>query len=292
MSKNIILGFAIALFALIIIRAPEADAQPTRFTVETRGEGPDVILIPGLGTARDAWAGEADRLDDDHRVHLVQINGFAGAQAGANAQGDLLDAIVADLAAYIDAQHIEAPAIVGHSMGGLLGLMLAAEHPEAVGKLVVVDALPFFSVIYDPNATSRTVAPIAAQMRNNLISMDDSSFRAQQEQGVARLVRTEAARPEVIEWTLASDRSVFARAMYEVMITDMRERIGAIGAPLMVLYAYDPAMGSQQMIDGVYARSYAQAPDATLGRVDGSFHFIMLDQPDVLHAALAAFLAQ
>ncbi len=153
-------------------------------------------------------------------------------------------------------------------------MMLAAEHPDAVGKLVVVDALPFFSVIFDPNATPQTVAPIAAQMRDGLIQTDDATFRAQQDQGVARLVRTEAARAEVVQWTVASDRGVFARAMYEVMTTDMRARLADIRAPMLVVYAYDPVMGPQSMIDGVWCHAYGGVANVVVSRVDQSFHFI------------------
>lgn len=77
-------------------------ALPTRFTVVDEGtEGkPDVVLVPGLTSSREVWAGEAKRLAPNYRLHLVQVNGFAGQAAGPNATGEILPAIVDELHAY------------------------------------------------------------------------------------------------------------------------------------------------------------------------------------------------
>src|SRR3546814_19728471 len=47
-----------------------------------------------------------------------------------------------------------APAVVGHSLGGLTGLMIAARAPQEVGKLMVVDAVPFIGPIDRKSAVS------------------------------------------------------------------------------------------------------------------------------------------
>ena len=49
-----------------------------RLSVEVIGQGPDVILIPGFGCSREVWRVTAERLKATHRVHLVQLAGFAG----------------------------------------------------------------------------------------------------------------------------------------------------------------------------------------------------------------------
>src|SRR5688500_1123784 len=62
--------------------APASAAQAAfasdRLSVEVVGSGPDVILIPGFGSSRAVWRAEAERLKATHRVHLVQLAGFAG----------------------------------------------------------------------------------------------------------------------------------------------------------------------------------------------------------------------
>jgi pimeloyl-ACP methyl ester carboxylesterase len=289
-TRKFLIGSLAAL--LINVVATPSDAQPfapSRFTVEVRGEGPDVIFIPGLGSSRDVWAAQVDALAETHRVHLVQINGFAGQPVGAPA-GQVIDPVVEELARYIEAYTPGRPAIIGHSMGGLTGLILARRHPERVGRLMIVDSLPFFSAMFSPMATAEGVEPQARGMRDQIAALDDATFTAQQNMGVARLVKTEAPRAEVVAWSVASDRATFAEAMYEVMTTDMRGEVANVQTPITVVYAYDTAMGPEAMLDGLYRVQYAPAPHVSFVRIDGSYHFIMFDQPAAFQAAVADFL--
>ena len=288
--RHIVAVATTAFLTCFVNWAHAEQCTPQRFTVTVEGQGPDVVLIPGLGASRDTFAAEGAHLRSAHRLHLVQINGFADTPAGANARGEIIAPFVEELDQYIKAQHLDHPAVIGHSMGGLAGLMLARRHPEDVSRLMVIDALPFFSVLFNPNATVDAVTPQAAAMRDQIIALPDANFAAMQQAAVARLVLTPANRPVVAGWTIASDRSVFARAMYEDMTTDVRGDIASIQTPLTVLYAYDSTMGSQAAIDGLYRNAYAAAPHVTLVRVDNSYHFIPLDQPAAFDAAVQTFL--
>lgn len=265
------------------------DFAPTRFSVEVRGQGADVILIPGLGSSREVWARQAADLQATHRVHLVQLAGFAGEPA-QDAAGEVIAPFVDELARYIETRRLERPAIIGHSMGGFSGLMLARRHPDRVGRLMIVDALPFFSAMFGPQATAASVEPQARAMRDQIAAMDNAAFGVQQSMGVQRLVKTESRRASVVNWTLASDRRTFAQAMYEVMTSDMRPEVASVAAPITVVYAYDPMMGPEAMVDGLYRGAYASAPNVNYERIDGSFHFVMLDQPNALAAAVENFL--
>lgn len=280
---------ALALAAIGV--APAQAFEPTRFSVVVEGEGPDVILIPGLASGRDVWAEEAGRLRDHYRLHLVQLAGFAGEPIGVEVEGEVIAPAVAELHRYIEENGLGDPAVVGHSLGGLMTLMLARDHANDVGRIVVVDALPFYSVLMNPAATAETIAPIAASVRDGLIAMTPEAFEAQQTAGVASLVRTAERRDEVLAWSLASDRSVLARAMYEDLTTDMRADVASIEGPLLAIYAYAPEMGPQAVVDGLYETAYAAAANGGVRRIDGGFHFIMLDQPEAFHEALSGFLA-
>jgi pimeloyl-ACP methyl ester carboxylesterase len=286
--------FLIASLAAFTIGAAAlpSEAQtftPSRFTVEVRGQGPDVIFIPGLGSSRDVWAAQAEALAATHRLHLVQLNGFAGQPVGAPA-GQVVQPVVDELAQYIETNHLDHPAVIGHSMGGFTGLMLARQHPDDVGRLMIVDSLPFFSAMFGPQVTAQNVEPQARALRDGIAAADDAAFAAQQNAGIGRLVKTEARRAEVVAWGVASDRATFAQAMYEVMTTDMRPEVANIQTPITVVYAYDAAMGPEAMIDGLYRGQYAPAPHVSFVRVDGSYHFIMFDQPAAFQAAVADFL--
>ena len=145
-SRSALTCIAIVLYLFVYHAARgAAPVLPTRFTVEVTGKGPDVILIPGLSCSREVYRPLAAALSQHYRLHLVQINGFAGQPAGPNANGPFLAPVEAELAGYIEQNHLNRPAVIGHSIGGLLGIMLSADHPSDVGKLLLfADAVSTF----------------------------------------------------------------------------------------------------------------------------------------------------
>ncbi len=268
---------------------PYPDAAGERFSVAVTGSGPDVILIPGLASSATVWDATVADLKANHRVHVLNLAGFAGEPAGANATGDVLAPSVEALDAYIKANHLQKPAIVGHSLGGLVALMLAKSHPEDAGRLVIADSLPYVGVIFDPNATVTAMQPQAAAMRDGMAAMPDDAFKAQQVQTAAFLVSGPADQARVLDWSMTSDRHVLAESFYEDMTTDLRGDIAGIQTPATVIYPVAPGQDTAQTT-AVYAAAYQAMPHVTLARIDNSRHFEMLDQPAAFAAALSAAL--
>ncbi|MET4682461.1 alpha/beta fold hydrolase [Brevundimonas faecalis] len=261
-----------------------------RLSVEVIGQGPDVILIPGFASSREVWRPLAQRLSATHRVHLVQLAGFAG-EAWTHGDGAFIQPAVDEVARY--AKTLNKPAIIGHSMGALTGLLVAQQHPEAVGKLMSVDSLPFFSAMYGPQATAEGAKPFADQAAAAILNADAAGFRTQQERGAVGLIRNEAARPAMVEWSMASDRHAMAAAIREVMTTDARPGLAAMTTPVWAVYASDANGGAPAAVaDAMWGREYAALPGVKLVRVDDSRHFIMTDQPARLDALVDEFLAK
>lgn len=285
-----------------VLFATEAPAQPAaaiapapfvsdRLSVEIVGTGPDVILIPGFGCSREVWRAEAERLKATHRVHLVQLAGFAG-EPWVHGDGPFLQPVIDDLARYIRQQRLDGPAVVGHSMGGLSALLLAQQHPDLVSRIMTVDSLPFFSALFGPAATVETARPFADRAAAGMLETDDASFRAGQAMSAAGLARDPVARERMVEWTVAGDRRAMAAAIREVMLTDARPGLAAMTVPVWAPYASDADGGAPAaMADAMWSREYASQPGVRLIRVDGSRHFIMADQPGPFAALMDQFLA-
>lgn len=260
-----------------------------RLSVEMMGQGPDVVLIPGFASSREVWRPLAERLAATHRVHLVQLAGFAG-EPWTHGDGAFVQPAVDELARY--AATLNRPAVIGHSMGGLAGLMLAQQHPEVVGRVMSVDSLPFFSAMFGPTATVEGAKPFADQAAAAILGADEAGFRQQQEQTAVGMMKIEAARPAMVEWSMASDRHAMASAIREVMTTDARPGLAAMTTPVWAVYAADADGGAlAAMADAVWRREYAALPGVKLVRVDDSRHFIMTDQPERLGVLVDEFLA-
>jgi pimeloyl-ACP methyl ester carboxylesterase len=280
-----------AVTTSLMLATTPSSANPPRISVQVEGTGSDIILIPGLASSTEVWADLAARLRPGHRLHLVQVAGFAG-QPPAGAPGGPVAAPVAEaIAEHIRTQQLQAPVVIGHSLGGEVALMLGARHPELVGRLMIVDALPFYSLLINPAATADIAAPQAAALRDALLAAPAAQAEAMQRAAIARLVKTEAARPAVEAAGNRSDRRTVADATYELMTTDLRPELAQIKAPVQVVYAYDPLYGvPAPSVEATFRNAYAGTPQVRFRRIEGSFHFIMLDQPQAFAEAVEAFV--
>jgi pimeloyl-ACP methyl ester carboxylesterase len=275
-----LLALLLAAPGPVVLGAPAAASAPafvpTRFSVEVVGSGPDVILIPGLTASKEVWRGAVAAVPG-YRYHLIQVSGFAGAPARGNAQGPVVAPLAEEIARYIDANRLRRPAVVGHSMGGTLALMLAARHPQLVGKAMVVDMLP------QPAELLGTSAQNIRGLADVLESVSGTSFGQSLIDSAVRMFGNDAP------VNVKSDRDVVARAAHELAVADLTPELPRIRAPLTVLYA-SPVASLATTADGVYRRAYVADPAATLVRIDGSGHMVMADQPRRFAEELRRFL--
>lgn len=272
--------------------APADLIQMDHISVQVIGKGRPVILIPGLSSPRAVWDGVAPELAKSHTVYLVQVNGFGGDAPGANLGEGLLPGILADLHKLIADRKIGGAAVVGHSMGGLLTLMLAQAYPGDIGKGLIVDALPFVGSAFFPGSTVESVKPQAETMRAQMAGLYGKPLPEAVGQAIAQQNALKlASQAQVAAWMAKADMRVSAQSMYEDLQTDLRPQLKGVATPITVLVPWTAARGGEAPVVDLYKREYAGAANVTVKGVGDSGHFIMLDQPEAFRAALTAFLA-
>ena len=106
--------------------------------VRVGGHGPVVVLLHGFGDTGDMWEPLAKVLVKDHQVIIPDLRGMglsshpeAGYEKAAQAR---------DLAAILDALHVQRFQLVTHDIGNMVGYALAAQYPQRVSTWVVMDA--------------------------------------------------------------------------------------------------------------------------------------------------------
>jgi len=288
-----------ALFSFLFVLAVAAPAaaqtsvfRSDRIIVETRGRGPDVIFIPGLGSTGAAWRTTADRLDDRYRVHLVTLRGFGRTDIGANANGALSGPAANEIERYIREQGLVRPALIGHSLGGQIALRVAADLGDGVGRVMVVDSSPFFPALVDSRATAQQVEPLARLGYQALMLFGDEALKGQ----VAALGGDLGLAGDMVFNGLGlqgGDRRVLAQGLYEALSVDLRLRLRQITAPVTVVYGWnaDPR-NPRNRLEGLFRHGFSDLPrPPRFERIEGAEHQVMLDQPDRFLDAVRRFLA-
>jgi N-formylmaleamate deformylase len=272
--------FAAAVPVLIAAPAAAAPFESTRISVAVTGSGPDVVLIPGLSASRGVWNGTVAAVPG-YRYHLVQVAGFAGVPAAGNASGTVAAPVADEIARYIAVRHLVRPAIVGHSMGGSIAMMIGARHPESAGRVMVVDMMPSPARAFAVPAAA--VRPLAGFIGGEVAGADR----------LRRDLKSLVGRFGNSDWMESrSDGAVVGRSLTELLSTDLTPELNRIRVPLTVVYACPKLSYACGPLSRTYAAAYAKRPGTKLVRIERSGHTIMWDQPSAFQTALREFLAR
>ena len=103
---------------------------------DREGEGVPLLLIAGTASDGASWGPLLPLFD---RYELIRIDNRGSGQTRFDGDISVAD-MVDDCAALLDHLGIRSAAVVGHSLGGTIGLHLAARHPERVAALVTLTA--------------------------------------------------------------------------------------------------------------------------------------------------------
>jgi lipase len=187
-----------------------------------------------------------------------------------------------DLVETLDALHIDAVDVVGHSFGGRLGLELAARRPERVRRLVLLDPAVW-------------VPPPVALERAELVR-EDESYASRDAAVLARLETSPRADPSVIEAELKQHlylgedgrlRPRFARSAVVAAYGEMAEPppLAQVQAATLLVRGADSEVVPDPLVDVVLETM----PHCRLVTVPGG-HILMWEAFDETAAALLEFL--
>lgn len=119
-------------------RTQDVQANGTTLHVRVGGDGPAVVLLHGYGETGDMWASMAADLMRDHRVIVPDLRGLGlsfkpSSGFDKKTQAGDVAGVLADLG-------VEQIDLVAHDIGNMVAFQFAAQQPERVGRLVLIDA--------------------------------------------------------------------------------------------------------------------------------------------------------
>jgi len=273
--------FSLCIALASLFAAPARGSQPYPFSVNVSGTGSPVLFVPGFACSGHVWDETVARYSAAHTCHVLTMAGFAGEAAGADPE---FTQWVAAIGQYLYDQRLKGVTIVGHSIGGMIAVALAADNADMVSSIVVVDAVPFLAALQDPAAKADPHADCAA-MAAGMMAMDSARFAFGQQMTVSGMVAAREKQPEILKWSLQSDKNTIGRIFCQFGNTDFRDRLEKVACPSLILLEA-PFTHLKAPIEGQYAGlKQANFQYATTG-----LHFIMYDDPTWFFAQLDTVL--
>jgi pimeloyl-ACP methyl ester carboxylesterase len=221
-----------------------------------------IVLIHGLSGSSRWWARNAPELADGYRVVIPDLVGF-----GRSARPEMgLPAIPAAAALLGDWMHergLDRAHLVGHSMGGQVAVHLAAERPERVDRLILVDAAGIPRAL-DPMALARFAAEATPLWR-----WGDPRFL-----------------PVIARDAITAGPRTLLQSIIRIMKDDVRPLLPRVRAPTLIVWgARDslvPLAHAWELRRGI--------PDARLAVLRAASHNPMVDRPADFNRLVLRFL--
>lgn len=102
------------------------------------GAGPAIVILPGITSPAITWGFVAERLGRDYDVHVLDARGRGLSERGADFAYDM-QTYAEDVLAFVEARGIRDWVLLGHSMGGRMGLVIGARQPAGLRAMALID---------------------------------------------------------------------------------------------------------------------------------------------------------
>ncbi|WP_050787597.1 alpha/beta fold hydrolase [Rhodococcus jostii] len=260
-----------------------------------RGDGPPLLLLHGSGPGVTGWrnfSGNFDVFAARHRTFILEFPGFGisddfGGHPMMTAQQAVIE--------FLDGMDLESVAVVGNSMGGIVGAALAINQPQRVSKLVTIGGIG--ANLYSPGP---------GEGIKLLMEFTDNPSREKLTQWLHSMVYDPAMVTEQLiedRWTqaiepatLASARRMYSSAAFGQMAKaaaastepPLWTKLNQIKAPVLVTWGRDDRVSPLDMS----IVPMRMLPRGELHVFPNCGHWVMIEQKAAFESAVLAFLGR
>ena len=236
------------------------------------GQGPPILLMHGSGRSIADWQeGAIERLARHHRVIAFDYfgNGFSERNASFTYGYDLWVNEAVELLKALKIDHVT---VIGHSVGGALACILAADYPQIVDHVVTIGT----GMTIEPQQFLPVIPGVGEIMFANT-SVFGPTYSRKHKDALEAAYRIEGTRAAVLSYIRR-----------QMTVDGMRLVWGTfeeVKAPVLHI------SGSRdQNIPPSIARDLAKRTHGTFVSIEGATHMVQIDAPDRFADVVEAFL--
>lgn len=275
-------NFTIVFLFIALCLNTYGQEETYSYKVNKSGSGDQaIIFIPDLACSPDVWNETKALFEDKYTCYTITLAGFAGVKAQNKPQFKWWSKVIAK---FIEDNKIGKPIIICHSLGGGLAMAIAADYPDLLSKIIVVNTLPCLSALLNPTFKSKENTDCGKHF-TYITSLSDEQFYQLQKKTIPSLLADTTMHELVISWSMKTDRHTFAELYCDFMNTDLREKIKRITCPTLILLeanfiSLKPSIEEQ----------YKNLKTAQLEYSKKGLHFVMFDDKQWYFEQLNKFL--
>jgi pimeloyl-ACP methyl ester carboxylesterase len=259
---------------------PHAISNGARIHYTVEGDGPPVLLIPGLGMSAATWAAVGGKLARSRRAIYADPRGSGESDTPDEPYTGPL--VAADMAAVLDDAGVEQADVVGMSMGGMIAQHLAIEQPERVRTLTLVSTYAttdeWTARVLDERRWLIDQGGLAAQFRLSIFFVFSPQAFREMPDFIHGLEARLAEHPP--------DERAYRRQLEFCRTHDTAARLGGLQMPTMVV------VGSHDVLTSpVLARELAELlPGTRYEEIAAASHGMIWEQSERISDLLSGFL--
>ncbi|NBC18480.1 MAG: alpha/beta fold hydrolase, partial [Bacteroidetes bacterium] len=254
------------------------------------GTGEETVLfVHGLGSNLSFWRHNLDAFTDDYRVLALDLPGY-GLSDKDDVPGTM--AFYADvLSGFLDTLDVAQVHLVGVSMGGQIAMTFALDHPERLGKLVLVSPAGIETFTDEEGLALRMATTPEAlqntppeQYRMN-VALNFDTFDENRHGWIIEQRQALEQRADFPDYAAANARSV--AGMLDGPVLD---RLDALQTPTLVLFGAGDKLIPNRFLHGdlttadIAETARTALPNATVEMVDDAGHVLMIERPEAFNA--------
>lgn len=236
------------------------------------GSGPPLMYLHGA-IGQKGWDPFLDRLAEEFTVYAPFFPGYSGS-TGLEHLDDVFDLTLYHLE-LMDALGLEWAHLVGHFLGGMISIEIAATAPRSVGRMVLVA----------PAGLWRDEAPVADFLALNSAELTQVLLADGHSPDAVDMEGAERA-PELLLPERVQDLTAAGKFLWPIPDRGLKRRAYRIKAPTLILWGEQDSFAPP-----VYARDFARLiKGSEVELMPDAGHLLMLEQPDAFTGFVSNFL--
>jgi aminoacrylate hydrolase len=247
---------------------------------EEAGQGPPLMLVPGLGGQGSFWISQVPAFSRDFRTVVHDHRGTGRSTHSRITYS--IEQMADDTLRLMDALKIDAAHFVGHSTGGAIGQVIALDHRDRLRSLVLSATWagpdPFFRRLFESRRQTLVDSGIEAYLRASTLVQTTPRWVSQNDEFLTDLHRVQAAAAAPVE--------VLVSRIDAILRHDRRLRLLEIRLPTLVIVARDDMITPPFYSDELASR----IPGAKLLVLETGGHYAPVINSEPYNAAVGSFL--